>query len=116
MGISDIENVSTTAETVELDGDYSIAWTKERVQILDANYSFEFYKGSEDGGSLVFYMKESKEESDPGYYLDVRLSFDVDDNDFALLSERYNVETLEHGFELAEKINSAFARLYERGE
>ena len=118
MGIESIENVVREPITVELSEDYNVKWTKEKIQFPDAKYSFELYKGVEDGGSLVFFIKEIRDNLDTGYLLDVKLSFDFGDNedDFALLSETYHVETIEQGFVLSEKINKAFARLYEKSE
>ena len=58
MGIESIENVVREPITVELSEDYNVKWTKEKIQFPDAKYSFELYKGVEDGGSLVFFIKE----------------------------------------------------------
>ena len=116
MNFENIENLNTEPVAIELSEEYNIKWTKQRIQLPDANYSFELYKGVEDGASLGFFIKEIRDRIDTGYTLDVKLIFDFGDSEdeFAVLSETYHVETIEQGFETAEKINAAFARLYEK--
>ena len=109
MGIADFTNrLDESSIVVDLPENYLVKWTKQKIQHPDAKCSFIRYVGHQGKGSVAFFMKESDDNS--SNKLDVRLCIDFGDgdDDFTILSDQFILDTLEEGFELAEKINKAF--------
>ncbi len=117
MGLSDFaDRLDEAPVVVDLPENYLVKWIKQRVQYPDAKCSFVDYVGHEGAGTVTFFMRESDDRS--YYKLDAKICIDFgdDDDDFAILSDQFVLDTLEEGFELAEKINIAFNNKYKKGK
>lgn len=115
MGLADFaDRLDEAPVVVDLPENYLVKWIKQRVQYPDAKCSFVDYIGYESDGTVTFFMRKSDDLS--CYKLDIKLCIDFgsDGDDFTILSDQFALDTLEEGFELAEKINIAFNNKYKK--